>query len=514
MIKQIGTFVLGLLALNTVMTSCNSSGSGGRNGAVSEKTGWSYNNPNVGGFEIAKNHEQMAGPGTVFVQGGRFTMGQRYDDVMFENNSIPRSVTVSSFYMDETEVANVHYREYIYWMHRTYGSDYPKLVHDALPDTTVWRSDLSYNEPMVKYYFRHAAFDYYPVVGVSWEKANKYCQWRSDRVNELMLKEAGYLIDNPDQINEESYHTDAYLQGLYEGEYKNKKYSYDPNILKDGRNVNYSDGILQPDYRLPTEAEWEFAALAVIGNNPEPANNRRTGESAFTDRQVYPWADNDRVRWELNNQYQGQMLANFNQGNGSYMGVPGGLNDNADRPNEIYSYVANDLGLYNMAGNVSEWTLDVYRPITSDQEKLNPYRGNEYYTVQLNEEYQVEDKDTLGSITVYPVDTNEANIKVRPNMRYQDVRGIGAGDTHHDYDTKYEYNYNKSVSKYTNTTRVYKGGSWQDRAYYLMPSTRRYLDQKQSTATIGFRCVMDRVGAPTEATTRNTSNFGSSKKRR
>ncbi len=502
MIKQLGTTVLGFAALALLASSC---GSGG--GGYSDKTGWRYNEEDNGGFEVANFDDQVAGPGTVFVQGGRFTMGQRYDDIRHDNNAIPRSVTVSSFYMDETEVANVHYREYIYWLKRTYGSDYPKIVHDALPDSTVWRSALSYNEPMVKYYFRHAAFDFYPVVGVSWEQANDYCKWRSDRVNELALKDAGYLIDNPDQINEESYHTDAYTYGLYEGEYKNKKYSYDPNILKDGRNVDYADGVLQPDYRLPTEAEWEYAAIALIGQNPEPANKRRTGESAFTDRSIYPWADNDNVRWELNNQYQGQMLANFNQGNGSYMGVPGGLNDNADRPNEIYSYVPNALGLYNMAGNVSEWTLDVYRPITSDQEKLNPYRGNEYYTVPLNEEYTVEDKDTLGQIPTRPVDTNQANIARRPNMRYQDERGIGAGDVHHDFDKKYEYKYNQNVDKFTNTSRVYKGGSWQDRAYYLMPSTRRFLDQKQASATIGFRCVMDRLGSATPADMRNTSRF-------
>ncbi len=498
--------ILGLFLISSVIfASCGGRGNSG----YSEKTGWSYNYEDNGGFEVADFEDQEPGPGTVFVEGGRFTMGRTYDDVMFENNAQPRSVTVSSFYMDETEVANVHYREYIYWLSRTYASDYPKVIHDALPDSTVWRDALSYNEPMVKYYFRHAAYDYYPVVGVSWEQANNYCKWRSDRVNELMLKDNGYLIDNPDQINDENFNTDAYLSGLYEGEYDQKKYSFDPNILEDGRNVNYADGVLQPDYRLPTEAEWEYAALALIGQNPEPANNRRRGESAFTDRQVYPWADNDKVRWQLNNEYQGQFLANFNQGGGSYMGVPGGLNDNADRPAPVYSYNPNALGLYNMAGNVSEWTLDVYRQITSDQSRLNPYRGNEYYKVVLNEDYVIEEKDSLGRITYVPLDTTDLDPKKYPGVRYQDERGRGAGDVHREEERSYSYQYNDEVQKYTNTTRVIKGGSWQDRAYYLMPSTRRPLEQTMGSSTVGFRCVMDRVGAPSQMTEKKSWNFGS-----
>ncbi len=69
--------------------------------------------------------------------------------------------------MDETEVANVHYREYIYWLQRSYGADYPEIVAKALPDSTAWREALSYNEPYVNYYFRHAAYNNYPVVGVT-----------------------------------------------------------------------------------------------------------------------------------------------------------------------------------------------------------------------------------------------------------------------------------------------------------------------------------------------------------
>ena len=78
----------------------------------SNTTGWDYNNPKNGGFEVVPYEEQETGPGLVLIEGGTFTMGRNEQDVLYDWNNIPRRVTVSSFYMDETEVANVHYREY------------------------------------------------------------------------------------------------------------------------------------------------------------------------------------------------------------------------------------------------------------------------------------------------------------------------------------------------------------------------------------------------------------------
>src|SRR5690606_33298399 len=115
----------------------------------------------LGGFTIADYNGQQTGPGLAFVQGGRFTMGMVEEDLSFERNNLPRTVSVSSFYMDETEVSNLDYREYLYWLSRSYSSDYPLLVAKAAPDTMVWRSAMSYNEPLVKYYFRTAAYNNY-----------------------------------------------------------------------------------------------------------------------------------------------------------------------------------------------------------------------------------------------------------------------------------------------------------------------------------------------------------------
>ena len=82
-------------------------------------TGWNYNDKNMGGINQSPIREQSTGPGLVFVQGGTFTMGATEDDVMGDWNNVPRRVTVSSFYMDKTEVANIHYREYLKWIERT-----------------------------------------------------------------------------------------------------------------------------------------------------------------------------------------------------------------------------------------------------------------------------------------------------------------------------------------------------------------------------------------------------------
>lgn len=141
---------------------------------VSPTTGWEYNNPDNGGFEYYPDYyEQETGPGLVLVEGGSFTMGKVQDDVLYDWNSIPRKVTVSSFYMDETEIRNVDYREYCYWLKRVFV-DYPEVTRKALPDTLVWRSKLGYNEPYVEYYFRHPAYQNYPVVGINWLQANDY----------------------------------------------------------------------------------------------------------------------------------------------------------------------------------------------------------------------------------------------------------------------------------------------------------------------------------------------------
>ena len=169
----------------------------------STATGWNYNDKDQGNFTVAKPQDIKTAPGLVFVQGGTFTMGATQEDVMGDWNNVPRRVTVNSFFIDKTEVANVHYREYLYWLENVFGAaGMDSVVDQAKPDTLVWRSELAYNEPYVEYYFRHPSYNYYPVIGVNWKHANEYCIWRTDRVNELTLINKGFL-DKKSQIKKE-----------------------------------------------------------------------------------------------------------------------------------------------------------------------------------------------------------------------------------------------------------------------------------------------------------------------
>lgn len=498
---------VGLLCIGAALFS--SCGGSNKSAGVSQVTGWDYNDPRLGGFDVANYPGQQTGPGVTFVEGGRFTMGMTEEDLTLERNNIARTVSVSSFYMDETEVANVHYREYLYWLERAYASDYPLLIAKAKPDSSCWRTALSYNEPLVQYYFRHAAYDYYPVVGVNWHQANDFCKWRSDRVNEYILIKNGFLKKNSNQVNEDVFDTESYVNGQYDGTPgRGRKRDLDPQG-SGKRNLRYSDGYLLPNYRLPTEAEWEYAATANIGNNPEPATKRRRGEEVITDRNVYPWGDAYTTRYGIRNSYQGQFLGNFRRGHGDAMGVAGALNDNADIPAPIYTYSPNSYGLYNMAGNVSEWVLDTYRPYTRDQEDFRPFRGNVYQTYQrIQEDNALEDKDSLGSLVRRDMTDEEMRNYEDFNGNTADLRNYKDGDSA----SMYVYQYGKN-SLIKDDAKVYKGASWADRAYWMNPGARRFMMAYKSSSTIGFRCVVDRLGSPDgDNSTRAGHSFGKKKK--
>ena len=104
-----------------IISSCNLIKS--KNSSTSSTTGWAYNDAKNGGFEYRSGYSQKSGPGLVLIQGGTFTMGRVEQDVMFDANNTPRRVTVASFYMDETEVRNVDWREYLYWLQRVYPNN-------------------------------------------------------------------------------------------------------------------------------------------------------------------------------------------------------------------------------------------------------------------------------------------------------------------------------------------------------------------------------------------------------
>jgi len=495
------SYIALLFAGAIALSSCSIFG--GKSGD-SATTGWNYNDPNHGGFEVVQNYSPKAGPGLVFIEGGTYIMGRVEQELMYDWNSIPRRVTVASFYMDETEVRNVDYREYLFWLKRVYVS-YPNVYKNAVPDTLVWRSPLGYNEPYVNNYFRHPAYNDHPVVGVNWVQANDYALWRTDRVNEMILVQEGYINLDLQQVDAENFNTDAYLLGMYEASVRKNKPSLKPGE-EEGRRITFEDGLLLPKYRLPTEAEWEYAASGLIGN---------TYDERVVERKIYPWNGHN-VR-NSSSKDRGEMMGNFVRGRGDYMGVAGKLNDHEPIPGPVKSYWPNDYGLYCMAGNVNEWVLDVYRPLSfEDVDEFRPFRGNIFKTLDTNEDGSLKSVDSLGRVKYREVTPEEAADRRNYNKAYyvnyldgdlassieyydeSAERGEHSSRMYFQGETTREDRPQQGMSSLVNDkVRVYKGGSWRDRAYWLSPGTRRFLDEESSTNDIGFRCAMEAVGSQT-----------------
>ena len=411
--------------------------------------------------------------GMVFIPQGSFNMGPSDQDVPFANVSQSKTVSVGAFYMDETEITNNEYRQFITWVRDSlirkalanngaemlYYSKLTKMganevpvkdvngrnmidwdkkirapkdeaqalminqtkenavyldkskrldgrkVFDATkfiyeykvinfdnaaiktkkngednrldgienrtkfqdtedgryvktikvniyPDTLTWSHDYSYsfNESYTKNYFWHPAFDDYPVVGVNWHQAKAFAHWRTQQMNKFLRK-----IKQP----------------------------------------------TLPDFRLPTESEWEYAARGGLDASP------------------YPWGG------PYTRNMIGCFLANFKPLRGNYI-QDGGL-----KAIKVASYNPNKFGLYDMAGNVAEWTSNAY-----DESAFS-------YSHDMNMDYHYDAKET------------DANVLKRKSIR---------------------------------------GGSWKDIAYFIQTSTRSFEYQDTAKSYIGFRCAVDFLG--------------------
>ncbi len=261
--------------VSLALQSCGLFGGGGR----------SDDQGNVVGVQGREGWEMTVPYGMVTIPAGTFHMGQADQDVAATQINFNKQITIGGFYMDDTEITNNEYRQFMEAIlqdsAQIVGED--EIMELYYPDTTVWVRDFSHHmgDPLMVYYYSHPAFDDYPVVGVSWEAAQYFSRWRTDYLNE-------YRASN----------------GLFP----------------------------MPNFRLPSEAEWEYAA--------------RGGR----DMAKYPWGG-PYIR-----NSKGCMLANFKPGRGNY------FDDGFAYTAPVASYFANDYGLYDMSGNVAEWTEDAYNP--------------------------------------------------------------------------------------------------------------------------------------------------------
>jgi len=529
-----------------LLFSCSNSKKG-----TSTLTGWNFNDPKYGNYIKGNAFAGQQIPrGMVEVEGGTFTMGSVQDDVMFDWNTTPNQIHVRSFYMDEAEVTNAEYSLYIQNIKDVYppSEDQYKYIYEStLPDTLVWRKSLGNTDVLTENYLRHPAYAEYPVVGVSWLQATEYCRWRTNAVNLKKLIDEGYIknilaIDTVRNIlNTEVFLTDAslsfggdttiYKRGIpVPGQRRAARGSFQ------GRPITKSDGILQLDFRLPTEAEWEYAAKALIENREY---------NTIRGRKKYAW-DGKYTR-DRAERYKGDQLANFKQSKGNYSGPAGWSTDGSDIPISIKSYPPNAFGLYDMSGNVAEWVADVYRPIIDNEANdFNYFRGNIFNKKLINAAGKVViigddtavEYDTLPSGKIIPrnlpgtikyIPITKEDVAIRRNYTVADNSDVNNGDKN---STRYYeddldqfgnrnsmynspkkptivvdsitgqqrvvYDASKRSTLISNKTRVYKGGSWSDGEYWLDPAQRRYLPEFMATNFIGFRCVTDVVGPMTK----------------
>jgi len=540
-------FKITLLLLSTVLLyNCNSASK-----SRSSLTGWNFNDPKYGSYIKGTSFEGQKTPeGMVAIEGGTFTMGQVQDDVMFDWNTTPQQMHIRSFYMDEAEVTNSEYLLYLQVTKDVFPPEeekYKNIYTAALPDTLVWRSSLGNTELLSENYLRHPAYSDYPVVGVSWLQAVQYCKWRTSAVNLKNLIDRGVLSNvlgndtirnffDTDLYLEDPYQlfdgdSTVYKRGLPDNKLRKKGAPRPPKGAFTGRQVTSQDGILTQKFRLPTEAEWEFAAKANAENREY--NNIRG-------RKKYAW--NGKYTRDKSTRYKGDQLANFKQRKGNYSGLAGWSDDGSDIPIKVKSYPPNGYGLYDMSGNVAEWVADVYRPIIdTEANDFNYFRGNIFTKKLIDSTGQVvvigesakamATFDTLpngkivpielpGEIKYVPITKDDAfmrrNYNTASNLNKKDGdKGSGRffdleDDQFNNESRMYnspinvrdtitgklnQYDVRKRTTLISNKSRVHKGGSWQDREFWLDPAQRRYLPEYMSSNYIGFRCATDIVGA-------------------
>ncbi len=523
--NKLKLFTIMALSSTLILMSCGGGGNSKKGGGTkrfTSKTGWKPNEQK-GWFFTGKQQKQKGWPGMVYVEGGTFTMGLVKDDVMHDWNNTPKRMQVSAFFIGETEITNYEYREYVTWLKYVFPpSDlsFKEIYTGALPDTLVWNNKLSRND-FAETYFRSPEYDYYPVVGVSWLQASRYCDWLTDRTNEKALMEQGVISKDLYTNDSNNQGATAFNLDKFKGNdpemeaYINKQRLMQKTGIKSkneriiAANRNATAGVVEK-FRLPTEVEWEFAALGMqkereynLYTNKEPQIEQLKGKKG-RDRGMY--------------------LANFKQGRGDYSGVAGWKNDGSPTTSDVKLYPSNNLGIYGMFGNVAEWTADVYRPIIDEEASdFNYYRGNISKEVLKNADgsfKKVEEVkyDTLadGRLVYRGLPGQYEREVVADSRNYRDgdfQSSLDAGYGRAEDSSTVGYNmYNSKEKRFivdsrgrvvlqkdktarttrlSDDVRVIKGGSWLDGSYWLDPGQRRYRDQIKAYGWVGFRVAQD-----------------------
>jgi gliding motility-associated lipoprotein GldJ len=222
----------------------------------------------------------------------------------------------------------------------------------------------------------------------------------------------------------------------------------------------------------------------------------------YRGKKKFPWSGEYTRSGKRKN--QGDQLANFKLSDGDYGGIAGWSESGSGITSSVKSYPANDFGIYGMAGNVAEWVADVYRPIIDEEmNDISYYRGNQYFNPSIGEDGKVLITKNTDSISTQNLpgsiqygDSNSVDLRnfndgdLKSTREFLSSSGISQMYNSPDLNDPNS----ESTTLISDKARVYKGGSWLDRAYYLDPAQRRYQLESMTSNFIGFRCAMSYLG--------------------